>query len=308
MKPIRAIDLCGGAGGWACAARGLPVDIVLAVDLWGDACKTYQLNFPDTAVYQADVRDPDVQAIILERCPEPVELILGGIPCEWLSPYRRLHKVKEHELDAQLATLDSVLALVQRLGPRWWCLEDVSQLAGQLPAFTPYMVLNSAEDSPQRRKRLYVGKFPPPRRGRNRSLAASCLRPGPYRIGKRLAAREFSTHATFTGRTALPICARKKAPTVIDQSSRHDAEYGVVAPHLPGGKRQLEWQEGARLQGFPEDFVFYGSPTSVGKMVGQAIQIDTGRAILEAIVEEKGKTLRTRGREESRSIAARARI
>lgn len=286
-KPIQAIDLCCGAGGWACAARGLPVEIVFAVDSWEDACKTYRLNFPDTAVYQGDIRDPDLRAILLESWPEPIELVLGGIPCEWLSPCRNVQKVQEDELAAQRLTLDIVLDLVRHIGPRWWCMEDVRQLARELPIFTPYMVLDSAQDSAQRRKRLYVGEFPPPRRGRCRSLAASCLRPGPYRVGKRLRAREFSTHGTFSARTTLPICPRKKAPPIINQSSRHDAEYGVVAPGLPGGKRQIEWQEAARLQGFPEDFVFYGSPTSVGQMVGQSIQIDTGRAILEAIVAER---------------------
>jgi site-specific DNA-cytosine methylase len=52
---------------------------------------------------------------------------------------------------------------------------------------------------------------------------------------------------------------------------------------VPGRKRQLEWQEAALAQGFPADYLFYGSPTRVAKMIGQAIQIDLGRAILKAI-------------------------
>ena len=30
VEPITAVDLCCGAGGWACAARGLPISIVAA--------------------------------------------------------------------------------------------------------------------------------------------------------------------------------------------------------------------------------------------------------------------------------------
>ncbi|MBM3956596.1 MAG: DNA cytosine methyltransferase [Gemmatimonadetes bacterium] len=42
----------------------------------------------------------------------------------------------------------------------------------------------------------------------------------------------------------------------------------------------------ARLQGFPEDYLFFGSPTAVWKMIGQAVQIDAGRAILAAIAAD----------------------
>lgn len=66
MDRIKAIDLCAGAGGWGCAARGLPIDIVLAVDLWPVACKTYELNHPSTRVLCGDLRDGGVRAAVLE--------------------------------------------------------------------------------------------------------------------------------------------------------------------------------------------------------------------------------------------------
>jgi site-specific DNA-cytosine methylase len=59
---IRAIDLCAGAGGWACAARRLPIRITHAFDFWPIACKTYGLNHPDTKIICGDLRDPAVQA------------------------------------------------------------------------------------------------------------------------------------------------------------------------------------------------------------------------------------------------------
>ena len=58
---LRAIDLCSGAGGWACAARGLPIHIELAVDFWPVACRTYQLNHPETRVLCADLRSAAIQ-------------------------------------------------------------------------------------------------------------------------------------------------------------------------------------------------------------------------------------------------------
>ncbi len=37
---LLAIDICGGAGGWAIAARGLPIKIVAAIDHAEDCCAT----------------------------------------------------------------------------------------------------------------------------------------------------------------------------------------------------------------------------------------------------------------------------
>lgn len=137
MKAIRAIDICAGGGGWACAARGLPIEIELAVDHWDVACQTYRLNHPDTQVLCADLREPATIAKI-SKLARGVDLVLGGIPCEWLSCYRNLRKVKAAELAAQRATLDACLQLVRDLNPRWWCLEDVKQLAKELPPFTSW--------------------------------------------------------------------------------------------------------------------------------------------------------------------------
>ena len=284
---LRAIDICSGAGGWACAARGLPIDIVLAVDLWDVACKTYELNHPDTQVLCADIRDRETQDRIAGY---GVDLLLGGIPCEWLSAYRNVgHKkgrVSDEERRNQRRTLDAALALVDRLRPRWWCFEDVARLKRELPPLTPYLELDAADFSPQRRKRIYVGNFPRPRAEKNTQTASAELRSGPYRIGKSAFGRTASRSKSFTPETIYPISADRKAPTICAISSRRDSELAVVAPGLPGGLRQLEWQEAARLQGFPTDYLFYGSPTAVSLMVGRAVQLNTASAILHAIVKE----------------------
>ncbi len=70
---------------------------------------------------------------------------------------------------------------------------------------------------------------------------------------------------------------QKKSPTLTALCSRRDAEAGIPHGDL---WRQLEWQEMAALQGFPEDYIFYGCPGRVVKMIAQAVQIDTARAIL----------------------------
>lgn len=40
--------------------------------------------------------------------------------------------------------------------------------------------------------------------------------------------------------------------------------------------------------GFPSEYIFCGSPTRVTKMIAQAVQIDTARAILETLCQKEG--------------------
>jgi len=286
---LTAVDLCCGAGGWACAARGLPIKIKMAVDLWTPACRTYSLNHPDTEVIEGDLRDEDVQGYLARKFRAGVDLVLGGIPCEWLSVYRSLQKVSDAERDGQRDTLRSVLAITQSLNPEWWCLEDVEQLIPELPAGTPYAKLDASGWCAQRRKRVFVGKFPVPDNPNSALVLKDRLRQGPFRIGNRLIGRTPQRSRTFTNTTTLAAELDRKAPTVLSQSSRRDANVAVVDPSLPGGMRNFEWQEYADLQGFPRDYLFVGSPSDVSKQVGRAIQIDLGRAILGGIVDEARK-------------------
>ncbi len=294
-RTLKTIDLCSGAGGWACAARGLPIDIIMAVDLWPAACTTYQLNHPATEVVCGDLRDEAMRAKVLHAAARhKVDLIVGGIPCEWLSTYRVLQKVKKEELAAQRATLDYCLGLVKAVNPRFWCLEDVKQLAAHLPLMTPWVELNSKYWGGQRRKRIFVGDFPPPSRppaddpGRQK-LLRDYVRPGPYRIGKRAHERIPQKSRTFSREFCLGAWLDSKGPTVTGQNSRRDGELVIVDPSIAGGKRNPEWQELAALQGFPTDYVFYGSPTDATLMVGRAIDIMVGRAILTSIVAKAKK-------------------
>jgi site-specific DNA-cytosine methylase len=265
----------------------MPIDVVMAVDYWEPAVRSYRLNHPGTEVILADLSDPDFIILILEKAKAVgIDLILGGIPCEWLSSYRVLSKVESPELIKERALLASCLDLVHRISPRYWCLEDVKQLARELPIMTPWREINARNYSAQRRKRIFVGWFPEPIAGGCSDTLRHKLRQGPYRIGRRGFDRAPQLSRTFNNKTCLAAMPDRKAPTVCANCSRRDAELLVVDPDIAGGKRQMEWQEMSDLQGFPTDYVFYGSPTDVSKMVGRAVQIDTARAILQGIVRD----------------------
>jgi site-specific DNA-cytosine methylase len=283
--PLIAIDLCAGVGGWACACLGLRIVIREAIDLDKAALATYAHNFPAVKTTCRDVAELVDDAAWLAANGD-VDLILGGIPCEAISKRRRssANRATPAEVAERVhKPLDACLRIVKLLEPTFWCLEDVVEVVGHLPPLTPYELIDSAKFSAQSRKRAYVGIFPSPRPHGGGGVLGDHLRRGPYRLGGRVVPRTPKRSSNHTAHNHSWWAPERPSHTVCAMSSRRDIETVVVSPL--GNRRQLEWQEAASIQGFPSWYTFIGSPTQVGKHVGQAIQVDTGRAILGAVAQ-----------------------
>ena len=257
------------------AARGLPIQIIAAFDREQDCLETYSENHPGVECVQCDVTDHD-----FSDWAGRVDLVLGGIPCEQISAARRGTPLPPEQLAEWHALVDKCLAIPALTKAPWYCYEDVRGILKHLPIFTPSFILDSSTYSAQRRIRAYVGNVPKPDPGNNQQLFGDFVRPGPYRRSMRLKGREPGRACIYNNSQFYPWMPDEKSPTVIGLQSRHD---NYAAAQHKGGWRQLEWQEMAALQGFPQDYVFIGSPTRVAKMVAQAVQIDTARAILKAL-------------------------
>ena len=72
-----------------------------------------------------------------------------------------------------------------------------------------------------------------------------------------------SVHSGSYGR----LCWDEQAPTI---TTRFDTPAGGRFIH-PVEDRTLTPREAARLQSFPDDFVFYGKRTSICKQIGNAV-------------------------------------
>jgi site-specific DNA-cytosine methylase len=227
------------------AARGLPIEFVGAFDRAEHCLRTYRLNHPWPAVCMDLLTD-----VVDWAGLGPVDVVVGGVPCEWISSYRTLQKPKADETQIGQALLDRMLSIVEVLRPSFWALEDVVGLVRHLPILTPHQVIDARGWSGQRRKRVYVGHFPPPHRnGRAGLLLRDYVRPGPYRIGPRLSGRRPEFARTFSRDSFLAASLGRKAPTVLTVGSQRDAEMGIVDESLCGGVRQMEWQEAAGAAG-----------------------------------------------------------
>ena len=72
-------SLFSGIGGIDLGFQRAGFDIIWANEIDRDACKTYRLNFPDTILFESDIRTLDVSLL------SKVDIITAGFPCQSFS-------------------------------------------------------------------------------------------------------------------------------------------------------------------------------------------------------------------------------
>jgi len=302
LKALRAVDLCCGAGGWAAAGRGLPIEWVAVADIAPDCLETWKVNHatehPNCSVICCDLSTLEGEKRVIEAAGGSVDLVVGGIPCEQVSVARST-RCPADDLKQWHLLIDHCIAVVDALSPRWWSFEDVIQIERHLPLplfcnrEIPVRRINAADYGPQQRLRTFLGVFPPlaPAEPGPRVLA-DVLRPGPHMM--------VSGAETYEGKWALDgqlslgndqirlLQQDKPSPAITTsvgvRGGRNKRQFTVVDAR--GRRRMLSWQEAAALQGFPDDYLFVGGQTRTQEMIGRAIPIPVGRAILTAICKE----------------------
>jgi len=83
-----------------------------------------------------------------------------------------------------------------------------------------------------------------------------------------------------------PLRWDRPAPTILGRGSRTGGP--VIHPH-PNLHRRLTVRECARIQSFPDDFVFFGSPSAQYAQVGNAVPPLMAFRIAQAIMRSVGK-------------------
>ena len=293
MEIIRAIDICAGAGGWACAAdrlEGKPIKIVAAIDFAQDCLDTYKYNHdrPGGVAEGAEFICDDVRKVDYSRFKN-IDLVLGGIPCESISVVRQNYPASNPELFDWIQILDACLKAVEIIQPRHWVFEDIIQVLNYLPDGTPYRKIDSSKYSPQARKRAYVGKFPKPAKGHDNRTLKDCLLPcAAFMPTNILKSQPNKERGAWYGKGFYrQVFLDKKCPTILTGTR----DFGQHVIHFDDGRRRpLMIPEQAKAQGFPSDYIFIGNWRRMAKMIGQAIQIDTGAAILKAIMGKEKRT------------------
>lgn len=297
---IRAVDLFCGCGGMSLGFQRSGIEVVAGVDNWPDALVVYGNNFSHPAI-RADLSDVG-KSVSLVRRFNP-DMIIGGPPCQDFSSAG-----KRDEDNGRGDLTVAYAEIVSGVRPTWFVMENVARiqktrkLEEAVAIFRAagygltYTVLNAALCGvPQRRKRfVMVGKL-----GENDGFMLEEL------LGH-LSDHELTIAEYFGDKLPIKYYYRHPRSYVrrgiffTDEPSA--TIRGVNRPMPKGyklhkgdpvdsleGIRPLTTKERSMVQTFPEEFDFSGTKTDDEQMIGNAVPVELGHYIANAIVRYAGE-------------------
>lgn len=313
-KKYKVVSLFSGCGGLDLGLEGgfeylghwydkNPFKVIWANDINEKACKTLELNFPNTEV----VCD-DITKILNHKIKIPkADIVVGGFPCQdfSLAGKRRGLTVKRGQLYLSMAEV------VRSVKPILFVAENVKGLLSwekglgiktmvsdfeKLGYNVEYKLLNTANFGvPQTRERVIIMgvrkdiggdiHWPQQTHSNDDKLGLKSWVTLKEAIGDledekqhmRLPNSGYSKAKLFPGTQGNTVTkAERPGPTM--RAEHH----GNIEFHY-SNKRRLSAREAARIQSFPDDFVFVQSTTDAYRQVGNAVAPVFGWQIAKAV-------------------------
>ena len=317
MSRYTSIEICAGAGGQALGLEEAGFDHVALVEIEPMACTTLRINRPEWNVIQNDVKN------FSARGYTGIDLFAGGVPCPPFSiAGKQLGSLDERDL------FPEALRLIEECNPKAILLENVRGILD--PKFNEYRreildrlqrlgykcswrLVNSSDFgvSQLRPRAVLVGLKEPyfdnflwPAKSLKRKIPVGEL------LYKEMSSLGWGNVDSWKEK------ANSIAPTLVGGSKKHGGadlgptrakkawtELGVdglgLADMPPGsdfeGIPRLTLKMTALIQGFPEDWQFYGKKTPAYRQVGNAFPPPVAKAIGESILKalkhtENGKS------------------
>ena len=309
---MKVVSLFSGAGGLDLGFKMAGHEIIWANDIYEDAVKTYRHNLGNHICCK------DIKEISTNSIPD-CDIVIGGFPCQGFS----VANVKRNESDERNELYKQLIRVIKAKKPKFFLAENVKGLTQMakgnvlkiiLSDFTSlgyvvkYKVLNAADYGvPQTRERvIIVGVrsdiqfdyiYPQPTHNKNGDNglpkwigvadALSSI-PDPD-LPNDLPNHEYSKYKLqfngYLGHRALD--PEKPAPTV---TARGDDKGGVVILPHPNATRRMSCRELATVQGFPLEYEFYGTRSSVYRQIGNAVPPLLGFAVANVFNQYEGSS------------------
>jgi len=306
MNQFTSLEMCAGAGGQALGLEMAGFDHTALVELEPAACATLRQNRPAWTVIEGDLRAFD------GRPYQGIDLLAGGVPCP---PFSKAGKQLGGQDERDL--FPTAIRLVAECRPQAVMLENVrglldaifddyrNKVEKQLKklGYVPGWRLLNASDFgvPQLRPRVvFVGI--------RKELAAGFSWPEPQAVepptvGEAL--HDLMKANGWLGADRWRDQANTIAPTLVGGSKKHGgpdlgptrakrawAALGVDGIGLwdeaPGpdfvGMPRLTPRMTARIQGFPDEWLFSGRKTAAYRQIGNAFPPPVAAAVAKQIV------------------------
>lgn len=316
-KAYKVVSLFSGCGGLDLGLEGdfeflgeyfgkNPFHVIWANDINAKAAKTQELNFPDTQV----VCD-DITKVLEDKMDIPkADVVVGGFPCQdfSLAGKRRGLTVKRGQLYLSMAEV------VKKVQPKIFLAENVKGLLSwenglgiktmisdfeALGYNVSYKLHNTANYGvPQTRERVIIV-------GVRKDIGDSIVWPEethssePEKTGKKpwvtlkdaigdlekdkkhfcLPNSGYSKAKMFPGTQGNTITKADRPGPTMRAEHHGNIEFHYKLP------RRLSAREAARVQSFPDDFVFVSSTTDAYRQVGNAVAPVFGWHLAQALKE-----------------------
>ncbi len=286
LETHRVVSLFSGCGGMDLGFVGgflfggkyydrLPFEVVWANDNNAVACRTYAENL------KHNIQVGDI-AEAMETLPEAAEVVIGGFPCQDVS----INGAKQGANGERTILYRYMIEAIRRTKPRVFVAENVKgllqahgrdffdQMLAEFEA-TGYRVshrLYLAADYgvPQMRERLFIigvqgdDEFVHPQPTLVHMTASEALADLEDRSESRAFGHVWSKASRSPEQGSRRLAADKPATTI--RAEHH----GNVQWHY-GLDRRISLREAARLQSFPDAFLFHGGMRATERQIGNAV-------------------------------------
>ena len=289
-ETFTAVSMFSGCGGMDLGFRGdftflgrhysaNPVRIIWANELNPAACLTYSKNLGD-ALVPGDVWD------LMETLPSSADILFGGFPCQDLSINGKLAGLSGKRSGLYRAMVEAI----GRVKPRIFIAENVKGLLMKCNAGAVRRVVNDFSDLgyrvtyqlynaadygvPQRRERVFivgtlpeVTPFEPP--ARERSPSTWITTKDAIDDLRGLKESEAINHI-WSRANRSPEQGDRKLKAAQPATTIRAECHGNIQYHY-ALRRRLSMREAARLQSFPDNFIFDAKLRQTERQIGNAV-------------------------------------
>ena len=292
---MRTVDLFSGCGGMSLGFQSVGYNVVAAFENWPAAIECYRQNF-NHPVIETDLSDVE-EAISLVKGYQP-DLIIGGPPCQDFSNAGNRKEGERAELTHSFAKI------VTGVKPKFFVMENVAR-ASESEAYkkakklfvdngyglTEIILDASHCNVPQKRKRFFcigglnqVDGFLSSIMKAKQTVLPLSVRDYYSEKGYDLEFEFYYRHPRSYKRRGI-FSVDTPAQTIPGVNRPNPPKYNKHRsdPVEPGNIRAMTTRERARIQTFPDTFVFSENVVNTEQMIGNAVPVQLAAFVASSL-------------------------